>query len=67
MAAKRDEPRTVCRTPAEGRTGVSNVPTWKYDLVSGHISNILGEAGADGMKWSELTLMVGERLSTDEA
>lgn len=27
------EDRTPCRTPAEGRDGVTNIPTWKFELV----------------------------------
>lgn len=65
--AKTDEPRTPCRTPAEGRDGVSNIPTWKYDPIAGHIADILKHAGVDGMPWSHLTANVGERLTADEA
>ncbi|MEO0496076.1 MAG: hypothetical protein AAF141_01725 [Pseudomonadota bacterium] len=67
MAGKTDEPRTPCRTPAEGRDGVSNIPTWKYELIAGHITDILKHAGAEGMQWSNLTPAVGERLTADEA
>lgn len=67
MTSKKDEPRTPCRTPVEGRHGVTNIPTWKYDLISGHITDILRGAGAEGMRWAALTPAVGERISADEA
>lgn len=25
--------KTACRTPAEGRDGVTNIPTWKFDVL----------------------------------
>ncbi|MEN0086867.1 MAG: hypothetical protein AAF737_00345 [Pseudomonadota bacterium] len=67
MADSKDEPRTPCRTPAEGRDGVSNIPTWKYDLISSHIADLMRQAGPEGMKWSDVTPAVGERLTGEEA
>jgi len=25
--------KTECRTPAEGREGITRIPTWKYDAL----------------------------------
>ncbi|WP_130403273.1 hypothetical protein [Thalassococcus sp. S3] len=37
------EPRVACRTPAEGRDGVTNIPEWKFDAVQGAILEVLGQ------------------------
>ena len=66
MSKSAAEPRTPCRTPAEGRNGVSNIPTWKYELIADHITDILNQAGSEGLKWGDLTSMVGDRLTAEQ-
>ena len=55
--------RVGCRTPAEGRDGVTNIPAWKFDAIRGAILAILSEGD---MRWSELTEAVRARLSADQ-
>ncbi|MBY5933139.1 hypothetical protein KUV51_09045 [Tateyamaria omphalii] len=35
--------KVACRTPAEGRDGVTSIPTWKFDAVRGAILGALEE------------------------
>lgn len=55
--------RTACRTPAEGRDGVTNIPTWKFDTIRTAILKILvpGEC-----RWSEMIEKVRQGLTEDE-
>jgi len=55
--------KTPCRTPAEGRDGVTNIPTWKFDAIHRAILDILSEGDC---AWGELSKKVGERLSQDD-
>ena len=55
--------RVGCRTPAEGRDGVTNIPAWKFDAIRGAILAILSEGD---MRWSELTEAVRARLSAEQ-
>jgi hypothetical protein len=48
------EPKTPCRTPAEGRDGVTNIPTWKFDLLRAAILKVVDQAGPEGQRFSEL-------------
>ena len=52
--------RVACRTPAEGRDGVTNIPKWKFDAIR---SAILGALGDGEIAWAELTDAVRGRLS----
>lgn len=60
------EEKTACRTPAAGRDGVTNIPTWKFDLLRRHILDIVGQAGDTGFAWKDLSEAVGGRLTGDE-
>ena len=56
--------KVACRTPAEGRDGVTNIPAWKFDLIRKHIHDIL----ADGPQvYNDVRDEVGARLTADEA
>ncbi len=57
--------KTPCRTPAIGRDGVTNIPTWKFDLIRGHILGLLDEAGGP-MVYNDVRDAVGARLTEDE-
>ncbi len=54
--------KVACRTPAEGRTGVTNIPVWKFDAVRAAILDAL-RAGA--MRYSDLKDAVDARLDLD--
>lgn len=57
---------TRCRTPAAGRDGVVDVPTWKYQAVRRAILHAVEAAGAQGMLFSQLSAAVRARLSSDQ-
>lgn len=60
------EPKTPCRTPAEGRDGVTNISTWKFELIRGYILDLAREAGDAGAAFSDLKDAVAKRLTDDE-
>lgn len=35
--------KVACRTPAEGRDGVTNIPAWKFDAVRAAILDALSD------------------------
>lgn len=55
--------RIACRTPAEGRDGVANIPKWKFDCLS---AMILAELKSGDCLWSELTDKVRARLTHEQ-
>ncbi|MBB5515030.1 hypothetical protein FHS89_001040 [Rubricella aquisinus] len=57
------EDRVACRTPAEGREGVTSIPTWKFDLLR---AAILDALSGGPMKNADLKDAVGSRLSPDD-
>ncbi|MEL7490374.1 MAG: hypothetical protein AAGJ73_06620 [Pseudomonadota bacterium] len=59
----RNEEKVACRTPAEGRDGVTNIPKWKYDAVSAAILLILKKDGA--VPFKDLHEKVRGRLDAD--
>lgn len=63
--AQEDE-RTICRTPTKGRSGITRIPNWKFDCLRAAIRNAVGEAGDNGLLFSELPQAVSERLNKDE-
>ena len=60
----RSEAKVPCRTPNLGKSGVTNIPSWKFDAIRRAILAELDEK--DVVAWSELTLLVKERLSAEE-
>ncbi|MEL7100410.1 MAG: hypothetical protein AAGM84_16415 [Pseudomonadota bacterium] len=56
--------KVACRTPAEGRDGVTNIPAWKFDLIRGHILDLLS---GGPMVYNDVRDAVGARLTEDEA
>ncbi|MEX0311918.1 MAG: hypothetical protein AB3N17_16905 [Tateyamaria sp.] len=54
--------KVACRTPAEGRDGVTNIPAWKFDTVRAAILDALGDGPIKAMTLKDA---VGERLSAD--
>ena len=61
-----DVEKIACRTPAEGRDGVTRIPKWKFDLIRGHILALVEGAGEAGFPFSDLTSSVGARLREGE-
>ncbi|WP_259553436.1 DUF6958 family protein [[Roseibacterium] beibuensis] len=61
-----DREMIACRTPAEGKEGVTNIPAWKYKAVRRAILHAVEGAGGDGLPFAELTVAVRSRLSGDE-
>lgn len=57
--------RVACRTPAEGRDGVTNIPAWKFDLIRGHIAEILSDGTPQ--VYTDVRDAVGARLTAEEA
>ena len=54
--------RVACRTPAEGRDGVTNIPAWKFDAVRAAILAAL----ADGpILYKDLNAAVSARLDEE--
>ncbi|MCK0149953.1 hypothetical protein MWU54_07970 [Marivita sp. S6314] len=41
MARVATEDKVGCRTPAEGRDGVTNIPKWKFDVLRDAILTVL--------------------------
>ena len=57
-----DQEKVPCRTPAEGRDGVTNIPKWKFDAVRAAILDIC----QDETIFIDLFDLVATRLSEDE-
>lgn len=62
----RDLSKTPCRTPAEGRDGVTNIPTWKFLSIREAILAALDDAGDAGVPFSQLKDAVADRLSAED-
>ena len=56
------EERVTCRTPNEGRTGVTRIPRWKYNIVR---SAILTELEKSDLAFVDLTGRITEQLNVD--
>lgn len=65
MAAM-DTDKIGCRTPAEGRAGVTHIPRWKYDCVRRAILDTLEEAELGYIYFKDLTATVEEHLTTNQ-
>ena len=60
------EEMIACRTPTEGKEGVTRIPAWKYHLVRKAILHALDGAGEEGLAFSTLPGAVRMRLSGAE-
>ena len=54
--------RVACRTPAEGRDGVTNIPVWKFEAVR---AAILGALADGPLLYKDLHAAVGARLDEE--
>ena len=59
-------PKTHCRTPAEGRDGGTNIPSWKFDLLRKHILDIVRNAGEYGFPFRDLKDAIRPRLKAED-
>lgn len=57
------EPKIACRTPTDGKGGVTNIPAWKYDCVRRAVLHAVEAAGPDGLAFGALVPEVRKRLS----
>ena len=55
--------KVACRTPAEGRDGVSNIPRWKFELLR---ASILAELREGDVPFSELNTRLRDRVPADD-
>lgn len=56
------EDKVGCRTPAEGRDGVTNIPKWKFNVLR---DAILGELAKGDFRFSELKPRLAAALPED--
>lgn len=54
--------KTACRTPAEGRDGVTNIPKWKFDALKAAILAVLSRGD---IRFSDLKEAVRGELSEE--
>lgn len=57
--------KTACRTPAEGRDGITQIPSWKFDAVRRAILGATKDAGPEGLAFKDLTEQVAHRLDPE--
>lgn len=57
--------KTPCRTPAKGRDGVTNIPTWKFDIIRPVILDLCAKVGSTGVPFSDLSTLVKNELSAE--
>jgi hypothetical protein len=53
------EPKVACRTPTPGKSGVTRIPAWKFDMLRGAILEVLAEGDTP---FAELAERVAARL-----
>ena len=59
-----DEDKVACRTPAEGRDGVTRIPAWKYAAVRRAILNLVRNAIQASPAGSEVRVSLNVPLLT---
>ncbi len=55
--------KVACRTPAEGRDGVTNIPAWKFECLR---KAILDQLAAGDIAFADLREAVRARLTRQE-
>lgn len=63
MAPATSDAKVACRTPAEGRDGVTNIPRWKFDTVRRGIHAVLS---LGQIPFKDLREAVRGQLSAEE-
>ena len=61
-----NEERIACRTPSEGKGGITRIPVWKFDCLSAAITDAVRAAGADGLPFTDLKAAVSDRLIVEQ-
>lgn len=61
-----EDDSVACRTPTEGKDGVTRIPAWKYKAVRRAILHAVDDAGAEGIPLSGLCGAVRQRISGDD-
>ena len=56
------EARVTCRTPTPGKSGVTQIPVWKFDLIRGAI---LDELAAGEVAFADLKDRIRGRIPAD--
>ncbi|WP_299298231.1 hypothetical protein [uncultured Tateyamaria sp.] len=54
--------KVACRTPAEGRTGETRIPAWKFEAVRAAILDTLKDGP---IRYADLNAAVADRLDAD--
>jgi len=57
--------KTECRTPAEGREGVTRIPTWKYDAVRRAILAVMRAADGEPLGFTELRTVAKDQMDEE--
>ena len=55
--------KVACRTPTPGRSGVTNIPQWRFDIIRGAIIDVMA---AGQVRFADLPDMVRGRLSKED-
>lgn len=56
------EPHVACRTPTPGRSGVTNIPQWRFDIIRGAIIDVIA---TEEVRFADLPDLVRDRLSEE--
>lgn len=56
------EPQVACRTPTPGRSGVTNIPQWRFDIIRGAIIDVIA---TEEVRFADLPDLVRDRLSEE--
>ena len=62
ISAANDD-KVACRTPTPGRSGVTNIPQWRFDLIRGAIIDVIATGQ---VRFAELPDLVRDRLSEED-
>ena len=61
-----EAPKIICRTPAQGRSGTTRIPKWKYDCVRAAILSVLEQAPGGRIEFKNLADLVRSQLTKDQ-
>ena len=66
MKDRSKDDKVACRTPAEGRDGVTNIPRWKYEAVRKAILAAVQDAGPEGLAFKDMKEAVRVRMTEED-
>ena len=58
--------KIICRTPTQGRSGVTRIPKWKYDCVKAAILGAFDQAPHGRVQFKNLADMARLHLTEDQ-